>query len=142
MKNIVSKVICLLFVALYIVSTMGYSVHHCNMDGTSDVEIMFIDNNLCEHSHTGCSEHSHSCEHHNSNCCSTTVLVLTPDQVVNASEDSFDIPILYIPFLQLFIGDDCNSVALFKHSFDAKYTGVDDAFVQQSIIITNSTLRV
>lgn len=142
MKNIFSKIICLLFAGLYIVSTMGYSVHHCNLEGTSDVEIMFLDDNICEHSHTGCDGHSHDCDHHNSNCCSTTVLIITSDQVVSSNEDSIDIPISYIPFVQPFIVEDFSIAHQDKRSLSAKYVGEDDAIVHQSVVISNRTLRV
>ena len=97
MRCIMRNIAFLAVTVLYIVSTMGYGVHRCSVDGTASL-ILLCGEAPCEfaHSHTDSEEqactHSHECSHshshnhcdsHNSDCCSTNVYVLTDDQNIS-----------------------------------------------------------
>lgn len=75
----------ILIIAVYLLSSVGFSIHKCSCEGTSSISIL-IGNADCEHLHAHINlshdghEH-HSCQHeHHDGCCSTEVLVLTIDQ--------------------------------------------------------------
>lgn len=105
MRNFVKGVILMAVALLYIVSTMGYGVHSCTVDGTAEV-IMLFGETPCESAHSE-QEHSNSqnCSgsctsecHHSDNCCSTNVYVVTQDQNILEDNISFTPQCLPINF--------------------------------------------
>lgn len=96
-----------LIIAAYLLSSIGFSVHKCSCEGTTDISIL-IGNPDCEHlhahinlshdshshdgecadaeAHDACHHDHHKCQHnHTDGCCTTEVLVLTIDQDNNDS---------------------------------------------------------
>lgn len=108
MKSVLRNILFLSLAVLYTMSTMGYGVHRCTVDGTASLILLFgetpcewvhshVDNegNTYTHAHAP-GEHHHDhcngghhecdgCEGHSSDCCSTSVYTVSPDQ--NTTED-------------------------------------------------------
>ena len=92
MKRIIRDILFIAVALLYIVSTMGFGVHCCSVDGTESLSVLYVEN-PCTHQHEGhnpssecCHQHEQGCEHsHQEGCCSTEVYVVTQDQ--NTTED-------------------------------------------------------
>ena len=105
MRCIMRNMAFLAVAVLYIVSTMGYGVHRCSIDGTASLILLFgeapcefvhshmdADGSCYTHSHApGEQHHSDDCDshHHSDDCCSTNVYVLTEDQNISIQDNSF-----------------------------------------------------
>ena len=103
MKRIIRDILFIAVALLYIVSTMGFGVHCCSVDGTESLSVLYVEN-PCSHNHEGhnpssecCHQHGKGCEHsHQEGCCSTEVYVVTQDQ--NTTEDvQIAVPIMELP---------------------------------------------
>lgn len=107
MKSFVKSILFLGVAILYVVSTMGFGVHRCTSDGSASVMLLF-GNAPCAYAHSHGDEgyHIHTCdadsaqesscpghhcdesncegesEHHDEDCCSTDVYVVTHDQTL------------------------------------------------------------
>lgn len=71
-----------LIIAVYLLSSVGFSIHKCSCEGTANISIL-IGNPDCEHlhAHIDLSHDNHHCQHnHHDGCCTNEVLVLTIDQ--------------------------------------------------------------
>lgn len=106
MKNCISYLFSVMIVGLYILSTMGYGVHECSLDGTKNMMVLFGES-PCEYAHSraneqkcgkckccaccGSSQSSEESHDHDGKCCTTEVYVLTQDQV-NSQNTSVDGP--------------------------------------------------
>ena len=124
MKSFVKGILFLSVTILYVVSTMGFGVHRCTSDGSASV-MLFFGNTPCAYAHSHGEEgyHLHTCDadsaechhahgeneghncageeaHHDEDCCSTDVYVITHDQTIT-DENNFAAPLL--PFDAAFI---------------------------------------
>lgn len=106
MKSFAKVILVLAVSLLYVVSTMGYGVHRCVVDGTASVVLLFGEapcdyahqheqhgDGECGHRHGeshDCSSHEN--HEHDGNCCSTSVYVLTQDQDT-VQDTHFDVPV-------------------------------------------------
>lgn len=121
MKSFAKNILFVAVVLLYTVSTMGYGVHKCSADGSASL-IVFLGESPCEWVHSHIDEdgntytHAHAPGHHHqecsgdcvhdSNCCSTSVYVLTSpqdtsDEIVVEAPSQFDFGFLHFTDLQL-----------------------------------------
>lgn len=82
---------------IYILSYIGFGIHKCTCNGTTDVVLLIGDtscekihthihlNQLLSHTDSDSNTHHHHCDHHNNQqnsdeCCKTEILVLTDAQ--------------------------------------------------------------
>ncbi len=114
MKSFVKSILFLSVTILYVVSTMGFGVHRCTMDGTASVILLF-GNTPCAYAHShgdegyhlhSCQEHScqehhgeahngeehHQEKHHGDDCCSTDVYVVSHDQTLADDNNITPVP--------------------------------------------------
>ena len=89
MKKFISYLFSLLFGVIYILSTMGYGVHKCRLEGTNDVIVMF-NTTPCEYAHSKggilkkcfCDVvHGEEGMSHDGNCCSTVQINIDPFRI-------------------------------------------------------------
>ena len=94
MKKIMSYLFSILFVGLYILSTMGYGVHQCALEESNDIIVMF-NTTPCEYAHSksgilkNClceGVHGDEGTSHDNDCCSTETHTVSSDQV-NSNND-------------------------------------------------------
>lgn len=89
-----AKILSVLVVAVYVVSTMGFNIHHCGVSGTSDVTFMYTEDHA-SHSHNHSTDTDCCC--YKSSCCSNTIIILTEDQSIGSNELVPSIPVSDIP---------------------------------------------
>ena len=103
MKRIIRDILFIAVALLYIVSTMGFGVHCCSVEGTESLSVLYVEN-PCAHKHEGnnpdkgCAhQHGDGCEHsHQKGCCSTDVYVVTEDQNTT-EEEPIVVPEMELP---------------------------------------------
>ncbi len=151
MKKILSYLSLILLVGIYMLSTMGYGIHQCSLEGSNDIILLFGET-PCEYVHSKdggagnciCGlEHQYQSEEcaggeHSNNCCSTETYVLSQDQV-NSNNDTGHAPLLdyvYISY-NLPVTEDCGQEL---------YSGVvySTGFVKgdRALHIVNSQFRI
>jgi hypothetical protein len=97
-KTLVKHLFCALFTIFYIVGFVGFGVHKCHIEGTTDLVLMMGDVS-CESIHDHIHDHHDCCESHcdsypfhftdcSGECCSTAVFVVTSEQERLQDEDS------------------------------------------------------
>lgn len=98
MKTLVKHLFCALFTIFYIVGFVGFGVHKCHIEGTTDLVLMMGDVS-CESIHDHTHDHHDCCESHcdshsfhytdcSGECCSTDVFAVTSDQEHPQDENS------------------------------------------------------
>lgn len=133
MKTAVSYLLSFLVVGIYIVSTMGFGIHECAMNGTKETVVLF-GNDPCETAHNakddsgvkccgcGCCKMSwilaESADAHDGQCCTTEVYVLSHDQV-NSQQLSSEMP--DVSNADILLPEDLNCKMLAKASV---FTGI------------------
>lgn len=128
MLKTVSKIFTFMVVVIYVITTMGVSIHSCNKTGASNVEILYVED-TCD------------CSHDN-NCCSTTVVVLEEDQFVNSNEYQVNLPVEDISLYTCCNSIETNFVAGVSYSNGINLKDYNLILWGDSIIISNKTLRV
>lgn len=110
-RRFLTYITSIVLIAIYIVSYIGFSIHTCTCEQTTQISIL-IGNPSCEslHAHINLSKDIHRCdchhEHHRSDshsesdekcdsnhqdgCCSTEVLVMTSEQTSPDHQTLFD----------------------------------------------------
>ncbi len=141
MKKTVSKILSLLFLVLYISATMGFSIHKCNTEGTLQLMIM-CGADVCDHEHKDVAGSGCCGEHHGEGCCSTVVFVLEEDQFVNSNEYQIHIPVIDIPLISANLLEEYNLAAANLQFLPSESVLRYIPETEQSIIISNRTLRV
>ncbi|MBQ0053196.1 MAG: hypothetical protein KBS89_01905 [Bacteroidales bacterium] len=112
MRKTFSHIVMLALTLCYVLSTMGYGVHHCDHDGTSNVVLCYgespcehchehehdqaygPDHGICDTDHDGsgrcqcnaCKSGKCACDvceyHHSSKCCHTRIFRISSEQVL------------------------------------------------------------
>lgn len=111
MKNKIHTVLAFFVMIAFLLGTMGFGVHRCDIDHTAKV-ILFAGETPCEHAHT----HDHPHEHpHDHSCCHTEVFVVdapsvSSHNVLLPSLDAQDLPDMIVaeptaPLFQPFSAD-------------------------------------
>lgn len=94
MKKMISYLFSVLLVGIYMLSTMGYGVHQCVLEGSNDIIVMF-NTTPCEYAHSKSgilkkclceTVHGEEGTSHNNDCCSTETHSVSSDQV-NSNND-------------------------------------------------------
>ncbi|MBR5857161.1 MAG: hypothetical protein IKY70_07795 [Bacteroidales bacterium] len=152
MKKAISYLFSILFVGIYILSTMGYGVHKCAVEGTNDVIIMF-GTTPCEYAHAnrgllkGCfcatvHDESNGSEdmQHDGGCCSTETHSVSTDQI-NSSNDVDQTPFFDFAYAVY----DCNLQGVLSDCSSFNGVVYSTGFkmpLTSGIHIKNSQLRV
>lgn len=96
MRKVLSYLFTLVVVAIYIVSTMGYGVHECKLDGTKDIVVLFGET-PCEYIHSHIDKSGHIYTHAHDAAGSKTVeaqcgcgCALTADALAEGNTASFE----------------------------------------------------
>ncbi len=100
MKNCISRILVVLMVGMYIISTMGYGIHECSYDGTKNIVLLFGET-PCEIAHSSgletgagkckcCQTDASGSVSHDNECCNTEVYVLTQDQVTSSGTEDIN----------------------------------------------------
>lgn len=108
MKKIISYLFSVLLVGIYILSTMGYGIHQCRLEGSSDVLVMF-NMTPCEYAHSKSAVQKCFCRvvqaesdgtgmGHNDECCTTETYTSSTDQV-NSNNDIDQTPFFDFSYL-------------------------------------------
>ena len=134
-----AKILSVLVVAVYVVSTMGFNIHHCSVSGTSDVTFMYIEDHA-SHSHNHSTDTDCCC--YNSSCCSNTIIILTEDQSVDSNELVPAVSVVDIPVQSQVCGNNYNC-SLSRDLFNLLlYDSGSDPFSGEPIFVNNQTFRV
>lgn len=102
MKNKIHTILAFFVMTAFLLGTMGFGVHRCDIDHTAKV-ILLAGETPCEHAHT----HDHPHDHpHDHSCCHTDVFVVDAPSV---SSHNVSLPSLVAQTLPDMIGNDVSS---------------------------------
>lgn len=95
MKKASGHILCLLMAVTYVFAYMGFGIHTCHDDGSRHFVWMLGDIS-CEtiHHHSHGEDHDH---HHDGQCCSTQVYVLTDAQNHVPASTDLSAPEMLLP---------------------------------------------
>lgn len=117
MKKLAKHIFCVLFTIFYIMGFVGFGVHKCRADGTTNLFLMMGDVS-CESIHDHLHDHHDCCDsqcddhpfHYtecSGDCCSTDVFAVTSEQERLQDEDSgwfnqhIAVPLLYYDLMTI-----------------------------------------